>query len=134
MCIQVTTIKLKGLPFKTVSYISDDKLIAAGHDAMPAYFVLEGDAWVFKGCVDKPSAAKGAKKASAGGVSAARSMWANKADLGAETIKTSKLDSLHQNSVSGLEILDDGRFSTCGYDGRVVLWDMASLDTAEMPH
>jgi actin related protein 2/3 complex subunit 1A/1B len=130
----VTTIKLKGLPFKTVAFIDDAKVIAAGHDAMPSYFTAEGGAWEYKGCVDKPTAAKGAKKAGGGGVSAARNMWQNKADLGSDTATSgSKLDSLHQNSVSGLVVMDDGRFSTCAYDGRIVIWDMACLDSAAMP-
>ncbi len=126
----VVTIKLKGLPFKTVAFIDDTKLIAGGHDAMPAYFTADGGAWEYKGCVDKPTAAKSAKK-SGGGVSAARNMWQNKADLGSETANAgSKMDSLHQNAISGLEVMDGGSFSTCAYDGRLVVWDMACLESA----
>ena len=93
----------------------DDKIVAGGHDAMPAYFAYEGEAWGYKGMVAKPSAAEAAKKSGGGGVAAARNMWANKADLGAaDAKKGGKLDSLHQNSISGLIVMDDARFSTCG--------------------
>lgn len=129
----VQTIKLKGLPLKTLAFVGDDKIVAGGHDAMPAYFAYEGEAWGYKGMVAKPSAAEAAKKSGGGGVAAARNMWANKADLGAaDAKKGGKLDSLHQNSISGLIVMDDARFSTCGYDGRVIVWDAPCLEKAEI--
>ena len=110
--------------------VDDTHLLAAGHDALVHYFTLDGGAWVWKGSVDKPTKGKVAKKAT-GGVSAARAMWANKTDLGSvDGAKGSKLASLHQNSICGIKICDAETFSTCGYDGRVVLWDLACLQTA----
>eukprot|EP01048_Picozoa_sp_COSAG05_P002141 COSAG05_NODE_80_length_21046_cov_45.708325_8_plen_308_part_00 len=130
---EVQSITMKGLPFKAVAFIDDTHMIAGGHDAMPHYFVFEGSAWVWKGSVDKPSQSKVAKKAT-GGVSAARAMWANKTDLGAgeggATGGAAELQSLHQNSISGIRVMSAEAFSTCGYDGRVVVWDMPCLGTA----
>ena len=97
------------------------------------YFAFEGANWVWKGFVDKPAAAKSGAAKGAGGVSAAsaaRAMWANKTDLGGEKAGGGKMTSLHQNAISGIQILDAERFSTSAFDGRVVVWDMASLQTA----
>lgn len=127
------SIVMKGLPFKSVAFIDDTHLIAGGHDAMPYYFAFEGANWVWKGFVDKPAAAKSGAAKGAGGVSAAsaaRAMWANKTDLGGEKAGGGKMTSLHQNAISGIQILDAERFSTSAFDGRVVVWDMASLQTA----
>jgi actin related protein 2/3 complex subunit 1A/1B len=126
----VQTMKMKGLPFKVLAFIDDAHLLAAGHDAMPFHFGLEGGSWVCKGSADKPTAAKAKKKATSA-VSAAKAMWANKIDLGSDDAQRgTKLQSLHQNAISGICVLGGGNFSTCGYDGRVVVWDAASLDGA----
>lgn len=124
------TIKTKGLPYKSIAFLGDERLIAAGHDANVDVFDFAGE-WSHVGSVSAPSALKagGAKKKSA--ASAARSMWEDKADFGGAGARGgSSLESVHQNSIAGIELLDAKSFSTCGYDGRIVTWDVACLDSA----
>ena len=101
---QEQTIKTKGLPFKDFAFIDDTNLVAVGHDAVAEYFVFEGGAWVSKGGVDKPSWISGVVKKKG---PSAMAMFQNKSAFGGDgEVKGTKMKSLHQNAISGVELMD----------------------------
>jgi len=119
------TIKTKGLPYKAVKFLEETKLIAAGHDATVDLFEVDGDKWTRVGMIEKPDGAKkAAKKANV------RNMWEQKVDQGGVHEKSTK-NSIHQNSIAGIELMSADQFSTCGYDGRVVVWANKILEEAK---
>ncbi len=58
-------------------------------------------------------------------------MWQKKADLGTTTNKTD-LDTKHQNAINCVNRFGSGarvtKFSTTGVDGKLIIWDLASLN------
>ena len=109
----VSTIKLKGLPFKAVACVDDEKLIAVGHDATVALFQSIGH---HRGRKREP---------------ALSSSWSYQGDVPVSTAGRGlplRGGKLHENMVNGLVVMDAARFSTCGSDGRVVIWDLPPPD------
>lgn len=116
---------LSTLPFRSIAFLSENTVVAAGHDCNPAIFNAAGAGWTFTKFVDE------ATKAAAAGGSSAMSMWQQKVDLGTTSNETT-LPTKHQNAISNLQPVAGapGRytsFSTSAVDGKLVLWDVASL-------
>jgi len=116
---------LSTLPFRSVQFLSDNTVVAAGHDCNPAVFNAGPSGWGFTKFVDE------AKVAASSGGSSARDMWQQKVDLGTTSNETT-LPTKHQNAISCLQPLagNPGRytsFSTSAVDGKLIIWDAASL-------
>jgi actin related protein 2/3 complex subunit 1A/1B len=121
----VERIPLPGLPFRSLAFLTENSVVAAGHDCMPVLFTNQGS-WAFAKNVDE-------EKAPAGGAAAqsAKSMWQQKVDLGTTTNETT-LGTKHQNAISCIAKLgaSGGRvaqFSTSGVDGKIIVWDTNAL-------
>ena len=82
---------------------------------------------------------KKAATSSASGVSAARAMFQGAASRGISVKDNAvgasvSVDTRHQNAITGLFAFGNAagkrvtNFTTCGADGRVLLWDLAKLD------
>jgi len=113
----VTKVTLPNLPFRSVSFLNEDTIVAAGHDCCPFTFAFEGGKWVAKGGVDKGSDAAGAAKAG----QSAMALFKNQAAMGTSSNETT-LPWKHQNAISGIFVKNAKSFSTSGVDGRIVEW------------
>eukprot|EP00735_Rhodelphis_limneticus_P003025 TRINITY_DN141_c0_g1::TRINITY_DN141_c0_g1_i1::g.14380::m.14380 TRINITY_DN141_c0_g1::TRINITY_DN141_c0_g1_i1::g.14380 ORF type:complete len:387 (+),score=98.96,sp/O96622/ARPC1_DICDI/42.32/2e-101,WD40/PF00400.27/3.6e+02,WD40/PF00400.27/1.8e-07,WD40/PF00400.27/0.98,WD40/PF00400.27/7.5e-07,WD40/PF00400.27/0.032,WD40/PF00400.27/2.1e+03,WD40/PF00400.27/0.25,Rax2/PF12768.2/66,Rax2/PF12768.2/0.0073,Rax2/PF12768.2/1.2e+03,Rax2/PF12768.2/3.7e+03,eIF2A/PF08662.6/3.3e+02,eIF2A/PF08662.6/0.02,eIF2A/PF08662.6/ len=124
---QVQLAKNNDLGYRVVTFISDDKLVAAGYDCNPALYRLVGKEWVNKGKIDE---GKKKEEKAGGAFGAARSMFANQARLGqATSSSSSEQNTLHQNAISSLCVMGKDKFSSSGMDGKVVIWDLASIES-----
>jgi actin related protein 2/3 complex subunit 1A/1B len=116
---------LSTLPFRSLTFLSENTIAAAGHDCNPAIFNASPNGWAFTKFVDE------ATKTAAAGGGTAMSMWQQKVDLGTTSNETT-LSTKHQNAISCVQPVGGapGRytsFSTSAVDGKLIIWDVASL-------
>ncbi|GMM28536.1 Arc40 protein [Martiniozyma asiatica (nom. inval.)] len=114
-----------GLPFTSLLYIDEAKIVTAGFDCHPLVFINSGNGqWEFSYSIDDP---KNKKLDEATKEQTALNMF-RAMDLKGSTQVKSKLDTIHQNTINEIRMFQKGangviRFSTCGDDGVVVVWD-----------
>jgi actin related protein 2/3 complex subunit 1A/1B len=121
------TIMLENLPMRTLTFLADDTLVAAGCDFKPALFTLAGSDWAFNQWLDKKKE-KAAPVKRESGFGAARAMFENKSSKGQSSSASSADKSLwtkHENIISDMHHLGGGVLSTTATDGRLVMWHMA---------
>ncbi|KAK6301164.1 hypothetical protein J4Q44_G00292620 [Coregonus suidteri] len=119
------------LPLLCVSFITENSLVAAGHDCYPVLFVFDGakGSVTYGGKLDVP------KQTSQRGISA-RERFQNLDRRGSSSETTEQgLESLHKNSISQISVLEGGKskcskFCTTGMDGGMVIWDVKSLESS----
>jgi len=119
-------LKTSLLPLLTMTWISPNKIIAAGHDCVPVLFTVDSAGRLSQG----PRLEDGTV-IEASVTSSAMNMFRNKDRVGQELLD-SKLSSTHQNQICSLRILDGSkegatRISTTAGDGVLVLWDLQTL-------
>uniref|UniRef100_A0A3P9C2I6 Actin related protein 2/3 complex, subunit 1B n=2 Tax=Haplochromini TaxID=319058 RepID=A0A3P9C2I6_9CICH len=127
----LTSLSSETLPLLCVTFITENSLVAAGHDCYPVLFVYDGakGSLTFGGKLDVP------KQAAQKGISA-RERFQNLDRRASETQNTDKdLNTLHKNSISQISVLEGGRnqctkFCTTGMDGGMGIWDVKSLESA----
>lgn len=125
---QLTTVKTEFLPFKAVTWITDNSVVVAGFDCCPMLFALSGNALKFVSKLDSA----GDKQQQGAKVSAMARFKAldSKAEEGTET----NLATLHQNTITTL-VIHSGtktkctKFATSGIDGQLIVWDVKSLES-----
>eukprot|EP01089_Gocevia_fonbrunei_P013414 TRINITY_DN3443_c0_g1_i1.p1 TRINITY_DN3443_c0_g1~~TRINITY_DN3443_c0_g1_i1.p1 ORF type:complete len:359 (+),score=104.50 TRINITY_DN3443_c0_g1_i1:82-1158(+) len=120
------TLSLTYLPFRTVEYVGDDQIVAAGHDCNPMLFAGGVGSLKFVKKLDEAVASKAGPQGSA--ASATRQLWADKVDKGADSVSTT-LATKHQNAISSIGIFAAAgskvsQFTTSGVDGKLVLWKL----------
>jgi actin related protein 2/3 complex subunit 1A/1B len=122
--------KSEHLPFLSCLWISENKLMTAGHDCVP---VLYG---VARGQITKICKLDFGKKAEVSGKFNAMQRFKS-LDRNATTEKANDpLDhSLHKNSVTQLQVhsgtkSETHRITTSGMDGLLVIWDLTSIEGA----
>ncbi|XP_028977984.1 actin-related protein 2/3 complex subunit 1B [Esox lucius] len=127
----ICSLSSETLPLLCVTFITENSIVAAGHDCYPVLFVYDGakGSLTFGGKLDVP------KQTSQRGISA-RERFQN-LDRRATTSDTAEpvLESLHKNSISQISVLEGGKsncvkFCTTGMDGGMALWDVKSLESA----
>uniref|UniRef100_A0A3B3CNX2 Actin related protein 2/3 complex, subunit 1B n=1 Tax=Oryzias melastigma TaxID=30732 RepID=A0A3B3CNX2_ORYME len=127
----VNSLSSEALPLLCVTFITENSIVAAGHDCYPVLFVYDGakGSLTFGGKLDVP------KQAAQKGISA-RERFQNLDRRASETQGTDKdLNTLHKNSISQISLLEGGRskctkFCTTGMDGGMGIWDVKSLESA----
>ncbi|CAN9510198.1 unnamed protein product [Ophioblennius macclurei] len=127
----VNSLSSETLPLLCVTFITENSLVAAGHDCYPVLFVYDGTkgSLTFGGKLEVP------KQASQKGISA-RERFQNLDRRASETQSNDKeLNTLHKNSISQISVLDGGRnqctrFCTTGMDGGMGIWDVKTLESA----
>jgi actin related protein 2/3 complex subunit 1A/1B len=121
----VERLALSGLPFRSLIFITENSVVAAGHENIPVLFTFQGS-WAWAKNIDEDKAPSG------GGASqSAKDMWQKKVDLGTTTNETT-LSTKHQNAISCVAKLGASggkvsQFSTSGVDGKVIIWDTNGL-------
>ena len=129
----VATLASETLPLLAVTFITENSLVAAGHDCFPVLFTYDNAAVTlsFGGRLDVP------KQSSQRGM-AARERFQNldkKASSEGGAATGAGLDSLHKNSINQISVLIGGKakcsqFCTTGMDGGMSIWDVKSLESA----
>uniref|UniRef100_A0A3B5R4L9 Actin related protein 2/3 complex, subunit 1B n=1 Tax=Xiphophorus maculatus TaxID=8083 RepID=A0A3B5R4L9_XIPMA len=127
----VSSLSSETLPLLCVTFITENSLVAAGHDCYPMLYVYDGAnaSLTFGGKLDVP------KQAASKDISA-RERFKNLDRRASETQSTDKdLNTLHKNSISQMSVLEGGRnqctkFCTTGMDGGMGIWDVKSLESA----
>lgn len=115
----VASVKMIGLPFTSVAYLSENSIIAAGHDCTPVLFQASGARWELKGIIDQ---GKGAAKESSGNAAMNKfKQMDSRAEAGGQG---SALLTIHQNTITCIQKMGGAKFSTSGIDGKLVVWDL----------
>lgn len=123
----VQKILLEELPFRTVAFLSDTALVAAGHDCNPVLFTANGANWEKKGFVDVPSAKDGPKKE---GTAKAFDMFKSQATKGTSESGDTSLPTKHQNAISCLFVQAGVKaFTSSGVDGCICFWPYSVVES-----
>ncbi|KAF2141803.1 uncharacterized protein K452DRAFT_227828 [Aplosporella prunicola CBS 121167] len=114
--ISVTT---QLLPFMSVVWTSEAEIIAAGYDCAAYRFQGNEGGWVLAGALEAKAGAGAADDKEESALNMFKQM-----DLKGKTKDDTKLHTTHQNTVLMLRGYQDGKISSSGVDGRVVVWDV----------
>ncbi|KAF8559729.1 WD40 repeat-like protein [Imleria badia] len=139
----VQSIRISTLPYVTLTWTSEESIVAAGHDCQPVVFSGSEAGWGFIGSLDDTTS--GAKSsAKAGGVGRLNSSAFNtfrNADTrghagGGEVSTDTELLTVHQNTITSVRPFEWGaggsvsRVSTSGVDGKLVIWSAVPASAA----
>jgi len=118
---KIEIVKGNHLPFRSLLFIDDNKLVAAGYDCNPFVFANSGGKWsLTKRLDDANETSKSVDKSAAANArdkfKAADSRGTNDASEG--TILSTK----HQNCITSLYPFDKSSFTSTGVDGFLVTW------------
>uniref|UniRef100_A0A8C9WNT7 Actin-related protein 2/3 complex subunit n=1 Tax=Scleropages formosus TaxID=113540 RepID=A0A8C9WNT7_SCLFO len=120
----VASLYLETLPLLCLTFITENSLVAAGHDCYPALFVYDAErsTITFGGKLDVP-------KQSAQRGMTARERFQNLDKKATADNKEAVLESLHKNSISQILVLEGDKakctkFCTTGMDGGMAVWDV----------
>lgn len=128
----VQTLQTPKLPMVDIKFLGNDAIVAAGFDLNPTIFKAGGDStspsWSLVGvCDDEKGMGKAEKKSDE--KRAAFSKFQGIATRGEEKSgggggETLAYKTVHQNTITCIQYLGDGRISTSGIDGRVLFWNL----------
>lgn len=130
---KIATVHTNFLPLLQCVWITENSIVAAGHNNMPYLFTHDdNDKLTF---IEKFDAAK--KKEDSGTMSAmAKFRTMDKKGQGAdEADGGSAINTVHQNAINKVEIHTGNKssaqkFATSGIDGRLVIWDIKTLESS----
>jgi len=122
------TLKCSSLPYTHLLWLTGKSIIAAGHDANPTLFSFDGSNLKLVEKLDSAKGAGGAAKEAT-----ALNKFKQMDTRGQESDNDTVLKTLHQNSISGLLAHTEERgavtkFTTVGIDGKLITWDLKSLE------
>jgi len=137
----IYNIRMTSLPFVTLTFTSEDSLVAAGHSCQPMVFSGNSSSgWSQIGSLDDTTAPKsaGGSLKSAGGVgrlnSSAFNTFRNAAERGqgspggaGDGEGGEELGTVHQNTITSVRWYGPGKVSTSGVDGKLVIWDTGNV-------
>lgn len=118
----VTEMKTEFLPFLSVLFVNETRLVAAGHNCSPYLFSYSGPGrLVLDGKIDT-------QKQNSKSELSAMQHFRNLDKKAVKEQDNTDLDSLHQNSISHMSIVDGDAsnvtsFSSTGKDGALVIWN-----------
>ena len=144
-------IKMMTLPLVTLTWTSEESLVAAGHDCQPFVFSGTISGWQLVGTLDDPNSSKasgGSRSAFGGGASPVGRLQSSafntfrNADSrgisnspGSPTVSNateSEIFTVHQNTITNVRAYDGvagavTKVSTSGVDGKLVVWDVSAV-------
>ena len=121
------------LPMLSIIWVSNDKIVGAGHNYIPIMFKMDSN-----GGLQELGKLETEKKAVTGPFSNARKMFQNMDDLGisgggSSITSNTEVSSIHRNQINEVRAVRGSkedrvtRLSTCGGDGKLVLWDLDNI-------
>ncbi|THG99961.1 hypothetical protein EW026_g2471 [Hermanssonia centrifuga] len=144
----VYNIRMTTLPLVTLTWISEESIIAAGHDCQPFVFSGNQSGWELVGTLDDPSSNKASGRSGFGAPSPVGRLQSSafntfrNADSrglsggpGSPTTSgstESELFTIHQNTITNVRPYEGvpgavSRVSTSGVDGKLVVWDVSAV-------
>lgn len=137
----VHNIRMQSLPLVTLTWTSEDVIVAAGHDCRPIVFSGSEAGWQEAGTLDDSTAPKSAEtRPGVGGVGRlktgafatfrdADSRGQSSISGGGSPLTNTKLLTIHQNTITNIrpyEVRGNEvtKVSTSGVDGMLVIWDV----------
>lgn len=133
---------MQTLPLVTLTWTSEDSIVAAGHDCRPLVFSGTEGGWREAGTLDDPSAAKspdsrfGGASPTVGRLNSGAFATFRNADTrgqsSASPVTDTKLNTIHQNTITSVRPFAYGghgvsQVSTTGVDGTLVVWDVNAV-------
>lgn len=110
---QQQNVKWTGRPFAAVAYLNPSEVVAGGWDFSPVKFTSRGNGWSEGEKVSQTGAGELSRSSSK--VMSMRKMLEGTKER--ETAKT-----FHQNTITCIKVLDDGRYSTTDIEGTLHIW------------
>jgi len=137
----VHNIRMQSLPLVTLTWTSEDVIVAAGHDCRPIVFSGSEAGWQEAGTLDDSTAPKSAEtRPGVGGVGRLKTgAFATFRDAdsrgqssGGSLSKDTKLLTIHQNTITNIRPYElrgneVTKVSTSGVDGMLVIWDVNAI-------
>lgn len=124
----VATASTNNLPYLTCVWLSESTLVAGGHDFVPMVFMhCNENNLSFVAKLDEP-VKKGDEEETMSAMDKFRSM-----DKRATGSKAAKSSTTHSNTIKQLSVYEGAKdsvnkISSCGFDGKIVIWDIKSLE------
>lgn len=120
----ITKLKTSHLPFTSLIFFNSNEICAAGYDCHPVVFQFDGSNWKESYAIDDPNKVKQSDGQEQTAINMFRAL-----DLKGTKESKNKLDTLHQNVITQLRVFQKQgekaiRFTSCGDDGLVVVWDI----------
>ena len=127
--VQVSTLKTEFLPLLSVSFVSENSVVAAGHDCCPMLFNYDD-----RGCLTFVSKLDIPKQSIQRNMSAME-RFRNMDKRATTEDRNTALETLHQNSITQVSIYevdkqDCRNFCTSGIDGAMTIWDFKTLESS----
>ncbi|KAF8891183.1 actin-related protein ARPC3 [Infundibulicybe gibba] len=144
----IHNIRISSLPFVTLTWTSEDSIVAAGHDCQPVVFSGTSAGWQSVGSLDDttgPKSAEGARAGYGGNASVGRlktgafATFRDADTRGQSSISgagtpsgDTKLLTVHQNTITSVRPYETQgpqvtKVSTSGVDGNLVIWEVGSV-------
>lgn len=121
-------IRFPDMPLSCVMFASDQYLLGGGHDFNPVVFKLDNGTWSFKRKLDEKKTAIESTNSSVG---AARALFQNKTRTGQDAkADGDTLWTQHENVITCISRGKEGTLMTSSLDGKVVLWNAATVENA----
>lgn len=119
---EVEVVYSKYLPNLVCQFMSNECVVMCGFDMNPqAYEKISGE-WRFSKKID-PEVGEAAKKEKSD-TSAARNKFKNLSKHGQGKASGTDVKTYHKNIILGIEKHSEKSFSTCGADGRILMWNL----------
>lgn len=119
----VVSVSTSYLPFRSLTFLSENEIVAAGHDCHPVVFSGDENGWKYSRAIDDPSKASKQEQRESSALNMFRQL-----DLkGAEDSGTTELATIHQNTITTVRPYANSggrvtKISTSGVDGRLVIF------------
>lgn len=140
-------IKMSTLPLVTLTWTSEEAIVAAGHDCQPFVFSGNEGGWQLVGTLDDANANKASGRSGFGGApspvgrlqSSAFNTFRNADSRGlsgagssGSNATESELYTIHQNTITNIRPYDGvpgsvSRISSSAVDGKLVVWDVSAV-------
>lgn len=122
-------LKTNLLPFLSLIWIGQNKLLAAGHDCVPVAFSVDASGKLIQGSKLEDTSTPMEAAATLG----ARDLFKNKDDVGQES-RDSRLATTHQNQINSMRVMEGNKLdaksvSTTAGDGALVIWNLDVLSS-----
>lgn len=113
----VSVVKSVTLPYTSLLFVSENTLVAAGHDCNPQLITKAGAGWKLGAKLDVSGQVAGAAATDA------KSKFQALDKTGQES-KASTLSTKHQNTIKTLTAYGSGQIATSGIDGYLIIWNV----------
>lgn len=123
---ELVVIKESFLPFMSLSWVTENSLVAAGYDCNPMAFSFSGGKITCQGKLDVPQ-----EKES--GTMSAMNRFKNLDKKATDSDSSPEMKTQHQNTITQVSIhtgdkQNASKIATSGVDGNLIIWDLRSLE------